>query len=133
VSEQKPDMSSLGWLLAQFAEDAGVAHAIAVSSDGLPLAASGDLPEERAEQLAAIAAGTTSLADGGARLLEGGRVVQTVIEMEVGLLFLMSISDGSCLAVLAPKGCDVGKIGYEMTLLVDRVGAVLVPDKRPVP
>jgi predicted regulator of Ras-like GTPase activity (Roadblock/LC7/MglB family) len=126
----RPDTSDLSWLLAQFADDAGVAHAIAVSSDGLLLAASGDLPEDRAEQLAAIAAGTASLAEGGARLLNGGRVVQTVIEMSVGLLFLMTIGDGSCLAVLAPRGCDVGKIGYEMTLLVDRVGAVLVPDSR---
>ncbi|GAA4203750.1 roadblock/LC7 domain-containing protein [Actinocatenispora rupis] len=126
----RPDTSDLSWLLAQFADDAGVAHAIAVSSDGLLLAASGDLPEDRAEQLAAIAAGTASLAEGGARLLNGGRVVQTVIEMSVGLLFLMTIGDGSCLAVLAPRGCDVGKIGYEMTLLVDRVGAVLVPETR---
>lgn len=124
--------SNLSWLLSQFADDASVAHAVAVSSDGLLLAASGDLPADRAEQLAAIAAGTTSLADGGARLLDGGRVVQTVIEMEVGLLFLMSISDGSCLAVLAPRGCDVGKIGYEMTLLVDQVGAALAPDARTV-
>lgn len=126
----RPETSNLGWLLAQFADDAGVAHAIAVSSDGLLLAASGDLPADRGEQLAAIAAGTTSLADGGARLLGAGDVVQTVIEMEVGLLFLMSIGDGSSLAVLAPRGCDVGKIGYEMTLLVERVGASLVPDSR---
>jgi uncharacterized protein len=126
----RPETNDLGWLLAQFAEDAGVAHAVAVSSDGLLLAASGNLPEDRAEQLAAIAAGTSSLADGGARLLDGGSVVQTVIEMSVGLLFLMSIGDGSCLAVLAPRGCDVGKIGYEMTLLVDQVGAVLEPESR---
>ncbi len=127
----RADTSDLSWLLAQFAEDAGVAHAIAVSSDGLLLAASGELPEDRAEQLAAIAAGTNSLAEGGATLLDGGQVVQTVIEMSVGVLFLMSIGDGSCLAVLAPRGCDVGKIGYEMMLLVDRVGTVLVPESRP--
>lgn len=126
----RSETSDLGWLLAQFADDAGIAHAIAVSSDGLLLAASGNLPEDRAEQLAAIAAGTASLADGSARLLDAGQVVQTVIEMEVGLLFLMAIGDGSCLAVLAPRGCDVGKIGYEMTLLVDRVGVALVPDSR---
>lgn len=126
----RPDTSDLSWLLAQFAEDAGVAHAVAVSSDGLLLAASGDLPEDRAEQLAAIAAGTASLAEGGAKLLDGGQVKQTVIEMASGLLFLMSIGDGSCLAVLAPRGCDAGKIGYEMSLLRDRVGAVLVPESR---
>lgn len=125
----RPD-GTMGWLLAQFARDAGAAHAIAVSADGLLLASSGRLPTEAGEQLAAIAAGTTSLAAGGAELLGGGRVVQTVVEMSVGLLFLMSIGDGACLAVLAPPDCDVGRIGYEMTRLVDRVGPVLNPGHR---
>jgi uncharacterized protein len=127
----RPETADLDWLLSRFADDAGVAHAIAVSADGLLLATSSNLPAERAEQLAAVAAGTVSLAQGGARLLEAGEMVQTVIEMALGLLFLMSIGDGSCLAVLAPRGCDVGRVGYEMTLLVERVGAVLIPDSRP--
>ncbi|BCJ33577.1 dynein regulation protein LC7 [Actinocatenispora thailandica] len=122
----------MGWLLAQFARDVGAAHAIAVSADGLLLASSGRLAADAREQLAAIAAGTTSLAAGGAQLLGGGRVVQTVVEMSVGLLFLMSIGDGACLAVLAPPDCDVGRIGYEMTRLVDRVGSVLNPGQRSV-
>ena len=43
----------LGWLLANFADRVpGVAHAIAVSADGLLLAASRDLPRDRADQLA---------------------------------------------------------------------------------
>ena len=46
----------LGWLLANFADRVpGVAHAVAVSADGLLLAASRDLPRDRADQLSAIA------------------------------------------------------------------------------
>jgi predicted regulator of Ras-like GTPase activity (Roadblock/LC7/MglB family) len=45
-------------------------------------------------------------------------------------VLLMSISDGSCLAVLAAPTCDIGLIGYEMTLLVDRVGQHLSPELR---
>ena len=47
-----------------------------------------------------------------------------------GIVLLMSISDGSCLAVLASPTCDIGLIGYEMTLLVDRVGHLLPPELR---
>jgi predicted regulator of Ras-like GTPase activity (Roadblock/LC7/MglB family) len=43
----------------------------------------------------------------------------------------MSISDGSSFAVLAARACDVGQVGYEMALLVDRVGDALTPPPRP--
>ena len=99
----------LGWLLANFADRVpGVAHAVAVSADGLLLAASRDLPRDRADQLAAIASGLVSLTQGAARCFEGGAVLQTVVEMDNGFLFLMSISDGSSFAVLAARSCDVG-------------------------
>ncbi len=102
----------LGWLLANFADRVpGVAHAVAVSADGLLLAASRDLPRDRADQLAAIASGLVSLTQGAARCFEGGAVLQTVVEMDNGFLFLMSISDGSSFAVLAARSCDVGQVG----------------------
>jgi predicted regulator of Ras-like GTPase activity (Roadblock/LC7/MglB family) len=50
--------------------------------------------------------------------------------MERGIVLLMSISDGSCLATLAAPNCDIGLVGYEMTLLVDRVGQLLTPELR---
>ena len=34
----------------------------------------------------------------------------------------MAISDGSWLVCLPTSDCDIGLVGYEMTLLVDRVG-----------
>ncbi|BCB85287.1 hypothetical protein Psuf_026000 [Phytohabitans suffuscus] len=67
---------------------------------------------------------------GAARCFEGGAVLQTVVEMDNGFLFLMSISDGSSFAVLAARSCDVGQVGYEMALLVDRVGDALTPAPR---
>ena len=57
-------------------------------------------------------------------------MLQTVVEMDNGFLFLMSISDGSSFAVLASRSCDVGQVGYEMALLVDRVGDALTPQPR---
>ena len=124
-------LENMGWLLTNFADSiAGIAHVVAVSADGLLLASSRGLPEDRAEQLAAIAAGVVSLTEGTARYFNGGAVQQTIIEMDSGYLFLMSISDGSCLGLLASRTCDVGQVGYEMALLVDRVGQNLVPAPR---
>ena len=45
-------------------------------------------------------------------------------------LMIMSISDGSCLAVLAAPDCDMGLVAYQMTLLVERAGQVLTPAVR---
>jgi predicted regulator of Ras-like GTPase activity (Roadblock/LC7/MglB family) len=124
-------MQEMSWLLSNFADSvAGIAHVVAVSADGLLLASSRDLPPDRADQLAAIAAGMVSLTDGASRMFQAGGVLQTVIEMDSGYLFLMSISDGSCMAVLAARSCDVGQVGYEMALLVERVGKALVPTRR---
>jgi predicted regulator of Ras-like GTPase activity (Roadblock/LC7/MglB family) len=42
----------------------------------------------------------------------------------------MSISDGSILAVLSSPDSDLGLVGYEMALLVERAGRVLTPALR---
>jgi uncharacterized protein len=128
---RSPTMQDMGWLLNNFADSvAGIAHVVAVSADGLLLASSRDLPADRADQLAAIASGVVSLTDGASRMFNAGSVQQTIIEMHSGYLFLMSISDGSSMAVLAARSCDVGQVGYEMALLVERVGAALSPAPR---
>ncbi|RKT56588.1 roadblock/LC7 domain-containing protein [Saccharothrix australiensis] len=125
------ELDNFSWLVDDFVSRvAGVAHAIVVSADGLLLASSERLPVDRAEQLAAVASGLVSLNLGAARCFEAGDVKQTVVEMERGYLFLMSISDGSCLAVLAAPNCDIGLIGYAMTRLVERVGVQLTPEIR---
>jgi predicted regulator of Ras-like GTPase activity (Roadblock/LC7/MglB family) len=131
VTQLSPTAQNLNWLISNFVHKVpGVAHAIVVSADGLLLATSHGLPRDRADQLAAVSSGLSSLTQGAARVFEAGAVSQTVIEMEKGFLFVMAISDGSCLAVLAAKDCDVGLVGYEMALLVSRVGDVLTPALR---
>jgi predicted regulator of Ras-like GTPase activity (Roadblock/LC7/MglB family) len=124
-------VSDFGWLIDDFVERvAGVAHAVVVSADGLVLTATDGLPMDRADQLAAVSSGLISLTAGAARCFEAGTVNQTVVEMERGYLFLMSISDGSCLAVLAAPGCEIGLVGYAMARLVERVGQQLTPELR---
>jgi uncharacterized protein len=121
----------LTWLIGNFAtKTPGVAHALVVSADGLPVAVSDRLDRAKADQLAAIASGLASLTQGAARLLDRGRVKQTMVQMDRGLLVIMAISDGSCLAVLAASPCDVGVVAYQMAVLVTRVGEVLTPTLR---
>jgi predicted regulator of Ras-like GTPase activity (Roadblock/LC7/MglB family) len=129
-----PPGSPLDWLVSKFAREVpGVAHALLVSVDGLPIAASEDLPRERADQLAAVASGLASLATGAAQLFEGGQVLQSVVEMQNGYLLLMRVGDGSHLATLAAPSCDIGQIGYEMAILVERVGGVVQSTRRAQP
>ena len=129
ASVQQP--GSFGWLITDFVRRVpGVAHAVVVSADGLLLAGSQGLPRDRAAQLSAVASGLVSLTQGAARCFEAGAVNQTVVEMDRGYLFLMSISDGSCLGVLAAPNCDIGLVAYEMTLLVERVGQQMTPELR---
>ena len=55
----------LDWVVAEFVDEVpGTAHAILVSADGLLMAASAQLPHDRAEQVAAVSSGLASLAVG---------------------------------------------------------------------
>lgn len=129
--EPASEPGHFGWLLTNFVDRvAGVSYAVVVSSDGLLLTSSAGLPRDRADQLAAVASGMASLTRGAAKLFGAGNVLQTVVDMELGCMLLMAIADGSCLAVLASPGCDMGLVAYEMTLLVDRAGEVLTPELR---
>ena len=121
----------LDWVVTRFVEEVpSAAHAILVSADGLLMAASSGIPADRAEQVAAVSSGLASLATGAAQLFEGGQVLQSVVEMQNGYLLLMRVGDGSHLATLAEASCDIGQIGYEMAVLVERVGGVVQSTRR---
>ncbi|QBX56122.1 dynein regulation protein LC7 [Nocardioides seonyuensis] len=125
------DERDLDWVMSRFVEEVpDAAHAILVSADGLLMASSTSIPGERAEQVAAVSSGLASLAVGAARLFEGGSVMQTIVEMEMGFLMLMSVGDGSNLTVLTTEEADIGQVGYEMALLVDRVGRTVEAQAR---
>lgn len=125
-----PD-AGLDWLLSDFASGTpGVRHVIVVSTDGLRLAVSLGVDPDLADQLCAGVSGLVSLARGTATLLESEPVHQTIVEMAGGFLFATSISLGSTLAVVTDRTADMGLVGYEMTMLAQRVGHALTPDAR---
>ena len=122
------EAANFGWLLDNFVRTVpGTRHTLVVSADGLLMAMSENLDRTSGDQLAAIVAGMSSLTRGAARQLRAGDVRQAIVEMDDLFVFLMSVSNGSVLAVVADATCDVGLIGYEMAMLVSRTETTLTP------
>ena len=114
----------LDWLLDDLVRRVRhVSKAVVLSQDGMALGASQALGRDDAEHLAALAAGFQSLARGAGRHFGGGSGVrQTIIEMEAGFLLVSAAGSGTCLAVIAESGADLGLVAYEMAILVRRTG-----------
>ena len=122
------EAANFGWLLDNFVKTVpGTRHTLVVSADGLLMAMSENLDRTSGDQMAAIVAGMSSLTRGAARQLRAGDVRQAIIEMDELFVFMMSVSNGSVLAVVADASCDVGLIGYEMAMLVSRTETTLTP------
>ncbi|KUN02486.1 hypothetical protein AQI95_27135 [Streptomyces yokosukanensis] len=135
---------NLHWLLTNLVEEVpGIQSVAVVSSDGLLLLSSDPAytvrsrearpakgPRGSSADLATIVSGIGSLTVGAARLMEFGGVRHTMIAMEEGSLFVMSISDGSLLGVHGSAECDMSVVAYHMALFVGRAGHVLTPELR---
>ncbi|BAC70672.1 hypothetical protein SAVERM_2961 [Streptomyces avermitilis MA-4680 = NBRC 14893] len=123
----------------------GLLSVAVVSSDGLLLLSSdpGRNAEARAglegrpkgprgssADLATIVSGIGSLTIGAAKLMDSGAVKHTMVAMDEGSVFVMSISDGSLLGVHGSADCDMSVVAYHMALFVGRAGHVLTPELR---
>ena len=126
-----PRSQALDRLIIDFTERVPTApHALVVSSDGVPVAVSERIPPDQVERLAAITSGLIGLADGAARVLDAGAVTQALVAMERGTLVIMTIDDGSSLAVLTAATADLDLVAYEMTMLVAEAGGIVTPPAR---
>ena len=120
-----PDQG-LGWLITDFkVRVVDVTHAIVVSADGIPLAMSDTIRPDSVPKLCAITAGLVGLAEGAARMFDGGIVAQSLVQMDEGFMLVRSIGGGSHLAVLANPDCDMEVVVYEMGMLAEAVGHAL--------
>ncbi|MER6033745.1 MULTISPECIES: roadblock/LC7 domain-containing protein [unclassified Streptomyces] len=135
---------NLHWLLTNLVEEVpGIQSVAVVSSDGLLLLSSDPGHAEQSRQsrptkgprgsaadLATIVSGIGSLTVGAAKLMKFGGVKHTMVAMDEGSLFVMSISDGSLLGVHGSAECDMSVVAYHMALFVGRAGHVLTPELR---
>lgn len=116
------------WLVGNLtATTPGVRHAIAVSADGLLIAASESSDRAAAHRLAAVVSGMISLAGGAARGYSLGGLHKVIVDLADGYVIISSISTASVLGVVADKSAGVGMIAYEMTIFAARVGHLLHP------
>ena len=127
--------ANLTWMLESLVErTAGANHALVLSRDGLKLCHTSGLSVDKADQLAAIAAGVQALSHGASvEFGDGtGGVRHSMTEFHGGILFIVEAGEGAHLAVLADEDADVGLIGHRMNELVEQIGAFLTaPPRRP--
>lgn len=120
---------NVGFMLENFVRStAGVEQAIGVSADGLLMSMAVAMARPSAEKLAATVTGMTTLAVGAGTLLNKGGLAQVITEYQNGYLVTSLITGRSALGVVTGAECDLGVVGYETTMLVQRIGAVLTPD-----
>ncbi len=120
-----------GWLISNFAASTpGVAHALIVSSDGLPLLASDGVPEDLADPLAAMASGILSLGNNLARQVAAGSCDQILLRLTRGQFVFMGIGELAGLGVLVEAGANLGAVAHQMAQLVASVGHALTPELR---
>jgi predicted regulator of Ras-like GTPase activity (Roadblock/LC7/MglB family) len=125
--------ANLTWMLESLVEQtAGATHALVLSRDGLKLCHTSGLSVDKADQLAAIAAGVQALSQGASvEFGDGtGGVRHSMTEFHGGILFIVEAGEGAHLAVLASEEADVGLIGHRMNELVEQIGAFLTAPPR---
>ena len=137
---------NLHWLLTNLVEEVpGIESVAVVSSDGLLLLSSApgrndearraqsrttEGPRSSSADLATIVSGIGSLTIGAAKLMDSGPVKHTMVAMDEGSLFVMSISDGSLLGVHGSVDCDMSVVAYHMALFAGRADHILTPELR---
>jgi predicted regulator of Ras-like GTPase activity (Roadblock/LC7/MglB family) len=125
--------ANLTWMLESLLEQtAGATHALVLSRDGLKLCHTNELNVDKADQLAAIAAGVQALSQGASvEFGDGtGGVKHSMTEFHGGILFIVEAGEGAHLAVVAGEDADVGLIGHRMNELVEQIGAFMTSPPR---
>src|SRR6476469_4461071 len=110
--------ANLTWMLESLVEQtAGANHALVLSRDGLKLCHTSALSVDKADQLAAIAAGVQALSQGASMEFGDGTggVRHSMTEFHGGILFIVEAGEGAHLAVLAAEEADVDQIGAFLT------------------
>jgi predicted regulator of Ras-like GTPase activity (Roadblock/LC7/MglB family) len=109
----------LDGLVAQAGPGGG--GAVVLSSDGLVVAASSGMRQEDAEHLSALVAGVQGLARGACRRFSGGELMQSVIEMDSMLVFVVPAGEHAYLDALSPADADAGTVAYALAELAERL------------
>lgn len=123
--------ADLDWVMTALKKKVpGVLHALTATADGLYLASTPGLDEPTRKLLSSITSGLASLTASAAVTCGAERPVQTLVEIDRGFMIVASIADTAAVIVLTTRDVDLGLVGYELGLLVQKVGRVLTPELR---
>jgi hypothetical protein len=118
----------LGFLLDRFCDaNPEITHAVAISVDGIPMAASRALSDKIRDQLAAAAVGQMALANGMSDLMSAGGVERVVTNLAQGWVVVQKPHPRVVLIVLAVHDADLALIDDQLTWLGEAIGPVLDP------
>jgi len=116
------------WLLTKFAQDtAGVVDVIAVSSDGLLMARSGEADRASSDRLSAIVSGMVSLAAGAGSSYRLGTLNKVIVDAEGGFLIAMSMGAGALLGIVADRDAPLGALAFETSRFIQSTNGLLNP------
>ncbi|HLU76194.1 MAG TPA: roadblock/LC7 domain-containing protein [Nonomuraea sp.] len=109
----------------------GVRHVLVLTRDGLKMSYSSGLSRDKADQLAALAAGIQSLSlSASAEFGDALGAGQAMMEFAGGLLLIVPAGEGAHLAVVAEEDGEVGLIAHNMNELVEQIGVYLTAAPR---
>ncbi|WP_051807327.1 roadblock/LC7 domain-containing protein [Actinoplanes subtropicus] len=103
----------------------GTEGVVLLSTDGLELATSAGTRTDRADQLSAVAAGLHAIALAADRNNGGGRVDQTVVEMDYRMLVVVPVTGEMLLAVVFDAVSDLSGTRVRIATFADRLGVRL--------
>ena len=119
---------NLNWLVSNFVERVpGVNEATVVSSDGLLIALSDGLDRSSGDRLAAVSAGLLSIAKGGSTPIGGGACTRSSSRWTGDALRDAGQRHVGARGRRPARPCDVGLVGYEMAVLVEKCASALTP------
>ncbi|MFF5291972.1 roadblock/LC7 domain-containing protein [Paractinoplanes globisporus] len=103
----------------------GTDGVVLLSGDGILLAASAATRADRADQLSAVAAGLHAIARAADSLNGGGRVDQTVVEMDYRMLVIVPVTGEMLLAVVFDAVNDLSGTRQRIAAFADHLGVRL--------
>ena len=126
--------TDLARMVNEFAQDTdGVSHALLLSVDGLPIAASEAFDRDQVDKVAATSGSLISIAAAMSRELAAG--LPEILSFRTPRLHFLFTGIGSRagLAVLADRGSNLALVGHQMQNLVTAAGPRLDPTARSAP
>ncbi len=122
--------SEVGFLLDDLCDRApGVRFALAVSADGLVVAASRHIDRDVADTVGAGGSGLMAVTWSIVSLLGASAIEQICVDTPAGSAYVMTLEHGHVLAWTSPDA-DAAQVVYEMASTLSKVGDVLSSEPR---